>query len=246
MRVNERISYKTLLPVYTIILMCIGTLVYSGNQSITVLKTHKHMDSRTCIVIDAGHGGIDGGAVSCTGVRESKLNLQFALRFQDCMHLLGYKTKMIRTDDRSVYVSGDTIRSQKVSDMKERVRLIQDTPRAILVSIHQNHFGDAKYKGAQVFYSYSPHSKEIAFYLQASFRQFLDIKNKRPAKLGEGVYLLNHIHCPGILVECGFLSNPEEEALLRSEQYQKHFVSVMAGAISSILPKCSLDPVSDA
>ena len=178
-------------------------------------------------------------------MRESKINLEFAIRFRDCMHLLGYKTKMIRSDDRSIHVSGDTIRAQKVSDMKERVRRIQDTPRAVLVSIHQNHFRDAKYKGAQVFHSSTPHSKEIAVYLQSSFKQVLGDHNQRLAKLGKGVYLLNHIHCPGILVECGFLSNPEEEALLRSEEYQKQFISVMAGAISSILPRCSLDPLSD-
>ena len=104
------------------------------------------------VVIDAGHGGEDGGARSCTGVQESGINLEIALRVNDLMHFLGMQTRMIRTTDCAVYTEGArTIAEKKVSDIHNRVRMVEETPGALLVSIHQNNFPEGKFRGAQVF-----------------------------------------------------------------------------------------------
>ena len=124
-----------------------------GSKAVTVLSESSPVLRSCRIVIDAGHGGIDGGATSCSGKRESTYNLEIALRLEDLMHLLGHDTKMIRTTDVSVYTKGETIAQQKNSDLKERVRIVHEAENSLLISIHQNHFSDSKYHGAQVFYA---------------------------------------------------------------------------------------------
>ena len=151
------------------------------------------------------------------------------------MHLLGMRTIMIRDDDRSVYTEGTTIAKKKISDIRNRVRIVNGTPNALLVSIHQNNFSDPKYSGAQVFYNNKSNSKEIALQLQSAFRENLDITNKRQPQNSSGVYLMEHINCPGVLIECGFLSNVKEEAMLRDDTYQKKICSIVATTICKYL-----------
>lgn len=210
-----------------------------SNKAIS--ETSASLDLGCCIIIDAGHGGVDGGATSCTGVLESNLNLQIALRLNDLLHLLGYQTRMIRTEDISVYTSGTTIAQKKVSDLKERVRIINNTDKALLISIHQNIFQDSQYSGAQVFYANTQGSAELAKSLQNNFRNTLDPSNQRHEKKSSGVYLMEHINCTGILVECGFLSNPVEEAKLRDEDYQKKISAVIVSVISHFLDHRSIN-----
>ena len=149
------------------------------------------------------------------------------------MQLLGYNTVMIRTTDTSIYTQGNTIAAQKVSDLKERVRIVNETPNAILISIHQNTFPDGRYCGAQVFYGGEENSKELAQLLQMNFNNTLCKGSKRKSKQANGVYLMQNIDCTGVLIECGFLTNPEEEAKLRSEAYQKQLCSVIASSVSA-------------
>ena len=118
--------------------------------------------------------------------------------------------------------------SQKVSDLKERVRIANETPGAILISLHQNTFSDSRYKGAQVFYSGNDKSRSIAQSMQQNLIQILNPGSQRKAKSAKGVYLMEHITCPGVLIECGFLTNQEEEALLRSKEYQIKLCAVIA------------------
>lgn len=187
------------------------------------------------IIVDAGHGGIDGGATSCTGVLESKINLEIALCLNDLLTLLGHDTQMIRTTDTSVYTEGKTIAAQKVSDLKERVRVVQETENAILISIHQNTFSDSRYGGAQVFYGAGEGSNVLARGLQTLFAETVNPGSNRKSKPASGVYLLENIDKTGILIECGFLSNPKEEALLRSKVYQQQLCMVIASALSDFL-----------
>jgi len=203
------------------------------SRTVTVLSENAPVDRHHHIVIDAGHGGVDGGATSCTGILESAYNLNIAMRLNDLLHLLGYETTMIRTTDISVYTEGTTIASKKVSDLKERVRITNESEGAILISIHQNNFPDGRYSGAVVLYAPTEGSKEFAAHLQDNLVSVLNPGSKRKSKPADGIYLMNHIQCPGILVECGFLSNPQEEALLRSERYQKQFCCVIASSLSS-------------
>lgn len=185
------------------------------------------------VVIDAGHGGEDGGAISVTGARESMLNLEISQRLNDLLHFLGVHTQMIRTEDISVYTEGDTIAQKKVSDIHNRVKAVEQTPHALLVSIHQNQFSESQYRGAQVFYAQG--SQELAELLQSDLAAQVDPRNHRQCKQAQGIYLLEHISCPAVLIECGFLSNPAEEALLRDASYQKKLASVIACTLASYL-----------
>ena len=228
----KRDNWIGFLPFYLLVVILMIGISYGGNHAITTLKENTPVKREHCIIIDAGHGGIDGGATSCTGVLESEVNLEIALRLDDLMHLLGYKTVMIRTTDRSIYTSGTTIAAQKVSDLKERVRIVNETDGGMLISIHQNTFSDSRYGGAQVFYANNEDSKELASILQKNWIATLNPDSHRSAKKGEGIYLLQNISKPGILVECGFLSNPKEEALLRDADYQKKMCCIIAATVS--------------
>lgn len=214
-------------------LFLFGTLL--GNQTVAVISEMVPMERLHRIVIDPGHGGEDGGAVSCTGKNESMFNLQISLRLNDLLHLLGYDTVMIRTTDTSVYTAGQTIAQKKVSDLKQRVRIVDRTYNPILVSIHQNTFPEGKYSGAQVFYANSAGSQELAKQLQDALVSALKPGSNRRAKQGSGIYLLDKINAPGILVECGFLSNPQEEALLSTSDYQKKLCCVISASLSQFL-----------
>ena len=175
------------------------------------------------------------GAVSCTGIAESQYNLDISLRLNDLFHFLGYETKMIRTTDTAIYTSGKTLSQKKISDLKERVRIANETENAIYLSIHQNNFTDSQYSGAQVFYPSEGFSRDLASRLQENFRACLNPESHRTIKKSKGVYLMEHIQCPGVLIECGFLSNPQEEAMLRNPEYQKKLCSIIAASISSCL-----------
>ena len=210
-------------------------IVFGGKKAVRAYSSQHVSQARYCIVLDAGHGGEAGGATSCTGVLESGINLEITLRLKDLFHLLGRETKMIRTSDVSVYTKGGTIAQKKMSDLKERARIVNTTPRAMLISIHQNNFSDNRYSGAQVFYADTQGSEFLAKQLQSTLIASLNKGSKRACKRCDGVYLMEHITCPGILVECGFLSNPAEEAKLRSMEYQRKLCCVIAATASSFL-----------
>lgn len=221
--------------VYLAVFSIMISIALAGSRAATAFSEQLPENRRTCIIIDAGHGGVDGGATSCTGVLESQLNLEIALRLNDLMHLLGMHTVMIRTDDRSVYTEGESIAAKKVSDLKERVRIVNSENNAILVSIHQNTFTDSRYSGAQVFYGAGNESALLAKSLQTNFVKYLNPGSRRAAKQGSGIYLLENISTTGVLVECGFLSNPTEEAKLRSDRYQQNLCGVIAATVATFL-----------
>lgn len=206
-----------------------------GSEAVTVISQKIPVEREHTVVIDAGHGGEDGGAVSCTGVKESDINLDIALKVNDLLRLLGRRTRMIRTEDISVYTAGETLAQKKVSDLKERVRIVSETPGALLLSIHQNTFSDARYSGAQIFYNEAEESKPLADAIQQSFSGTLNPGSSRQTKQGEGIYLLEHTGCTAVLAECGFLSNPGEEEKLRSAAYQQQIACVLGSSVSNFL-----------
>lgn len=231
----KRDTWVSFVPFYLLVVIFFLGVAHIGSETVTTVSQQRPVSRENYIIIDAGHGGIDGGATSCTGVLESHINLQIALRLEQVFHLLGYDTVMIRRTDESVHTEGNTIASQKVSDLKERVRICNETPGAILISIHQNTFSDNRYHGAQVFYGKNQDSSRLAQDVQQQLIQALNPGSNRKAKKGSGVYLLENISCPGILIECGFLTNPEEEALLRDSEYQIKLCAVLAASVSSHL-----------
>lgn len=183
------------------------------------------------LVLDAGHGGEDGGAVSLTGVAESGFNLAITLRVDQLLGFCGAPPVVLREEDVSLHDQGaDTLREKKASDLRNRVQAVEQVGDAVLLSVHQNTFTDKKYHGAQVFYAPTEGSQALAEAMQEALRTALDPENSRQAKpIPDSVYLMNHVSCPAVLVECGFLSNPEEEALLRSADYQIRLAAVLAG-----------------
>lgn len=231
---DVRKRYSALL-FYTMViaLFLFGTLL--GNQAIATISEMVPIERLHRIVIDPGHGGVDGGAVSYSGKSESNFNLQIALRLNDLLHLLGYDTVMIRTTDSSVYTSGQTIAQKKVSDLKQRVRIVDRTQNALLLSIHQNTFPEGQYSGAQVFYAKTPGSKALAEQLQRDLVSCLNPGSSRKAKQGSGIYLLDKINTAGVLVECGFLSNQQEEAKLQTPDYQKKLCCVISSGMARFL-----------
>lgn len=244
---NSRIKWDEVLAVkkdlitYTLSVLAVcGALLFGcgwGSRVVSVMAVKEIREEQTLCIIDPGHGGIDGGATSCTGRLESAYNLEISLRLRDLLRLLGYQTAMTRTTDTSIYTSGDTIAAQKMSDLKERVKIANASDRNILVSIHQNNFSDSRYSGAQVFYAGTEGSRELAEALQGSFVASLNPGSNRKCKKAEGIYLMQHITCPGVLVECGFLSNPEEEHRLISPDYQKNICCVIAASLAQFIEK---------
>ena len=224
-----------ILFVYSSILMTLLLCVNLGNKAVTTLSENRTIIREHCIVIDPGHGGEDGGAVSRSGIPESRFNLEIALRLNDLLNLLGYDTKMIRSTDISIYTKGGSLSQKKVSDLKERVRRINETDGAILLSIHQNHYPDERYNGAQVFFAKTEGSEQLAKRLQSEFISTLNPGSRRQAKKSSGIYLMEHISCPGVLIECGFLSNPAEETNLKDPEYQKKVCSVIAATTCQYL-----------
>ena len=181
------------------------------------------------LILDPGHGGEDGGAVSGTGQSESGVNLAIA-RDADClMGFFGVRTALTRYGDVSIHDSGaKTLREKKRSDLKNRAALINGTSNPTLISIHQNASPNPKYHGAQVFYGDPVLSRPLASAIQEGIRTCLDPENQRePQRVPDSIYLMNHISCRAVLVECGFLSNPEEEARLLDDTYQKKLAMVL-------------------
>lgn len=184
------------------------------------------------LVLDAGHGGEDGGAVSLTGAPESEINLAIVLKLRDALGLYGVDPILLRETDISLHNSdADTLREKKRSDLKNRVAATEEVEGGTLLSIHQNTYPGSRYHGAHVFYAPTEGSKELAEHFQNSIKTALQPDNERAVKrIPDTVYIMNHVTCPAILIECGFLTNPEEEAQLRDEDYQRKLSAVVAAA----------------
>ncbi|MCI8653356.1 MAG: cell wall hydrolase [Angelakisella sp.] len=179
--------------------------------------------TRPVVILDPGHGGMDGGAEG-NNITEKNVNLAIAHKVREYCTLFGFQVEMTRETDISIHDEGKkTIRAQKNSDLKNRLKIMTANPSAVAVSIHLNKFPQSRIKGAQVFYApKSPGSEELAQTIQDNFRGLLQPENTRQIKKADSsLFLLyNNTVTPAVLVECGFLSNPEEAALLASEDYQ--------------------------
>ncbi len=189
------------------------------------------------LVLDAGHGGFDGGAVSPNGVTEQAINLHVTKKVEALAGLFAIPTKLTRPDDNALdYQPGRAVRENKVADIKARQRICEQVENPVFLSIHLNKFEQAKYFGAQVFYGEkNADSKGIAEAIQESLKSGIPNGNHRVAKpAGDSVYLMRTLTCPALIVECGFLSNPDEEARLVQEPYQTRLaVCIMAGYLNA-------------
>ncbi|MGM9649631.1 MAG: N-acetylmuramoyl-L-alanine amidase [Butyricicoccaceae bacterium] len=176
------------------------------------------------LVLDAGHGGMDGGAVAADGTAEQDINLSIALRCRELAELCGVPTVMTREDTQSLrYDPAKTIRQNKVADIRARAEITQNTRSPVFVSVHLNKFTDTAYRGAQVFWSKNnPDGKLLAESIQSSLIAGISDGNKRAAKQAvDSIWLMKTLTCPAVIVECGFLSNVQEAELLKQDAYQR-------------------------
>lgn len=189
------------------------------------------------VIIDPGHGGFDGGALTNDGFPEKDINLEISIYLKKMLDLWGYNTVITRESDISLEDEGlTTIRQRKKSDIHNRMAVMESIDNAVFVSIHQNHYSVERYSGAQVFYSrnFSEESCQLAEHIQESIVSVLQPHNTRLVKeCGDSVYLMYNAVKPAVLVECGFLSNNEESELLKTDAYRRKMAFCIAMGIQN-------------
>ncbi len=181
------------------------------------------------LLIDAGHGGEDGGAVAPDGRTEAELNWDIAIRLDALARFWGVPTQMTRPDNEIDYpVSAQTLAAKKKADQDARLSIIHDTTGGVLISIHQNNYPAASPNGIQVFFGPEPGGEDLAAGMQENLTAQLCPDNRRVAGPIDGsIYLMKNARCPAVLVECGFLSNPEELQKLETESYRMELAVVL-------------------
>lgn len=229
----KNLIFRTVTITVLVLLVFAVLLFFILNlRSITVNSSIAHV-TRT-IVIDAGHGGEDGGAIAIDGTCEKDYNLDIAIKLKNVLAVYGLDVIMTRTDDSMTCDEGlDTQRQKKVSDIRNRLNIINSSKNPVFISIHQNKFSDSEQKGAQVFYSKNNlRSPILAEEIQNSISSAIQKNNKRKIKpSGTEIYLLYHSTAPSVLVECGFLSNQEDLSNLKNEAYRTNLAVVIADGI---------------
>lgn len=207
---------------------------YSMYYSAHVIFNAFHQEkSVPILIIDAGHGGFDGGAVGISGISEQDINLSIAQKTKALANFFAIETIMTRENNQALgYNPSDSIHDNKVTDIKMREQIANKVENGVFVSIHLNKFEDSQYSGAQTFYSgNNEQSSVLAKSLQNSLILGLNPQNNRLAKQASNdIYLMKQLTCPAVIVECGFLSNAQEEQLLADEEYHKKIaISIING-----------------
>lgn len=189
------------------------------------------------VVIDPGHGGQDGGAVAGDGTEESRINLAISLQLEQLLRFAGVRTELTRREDVMVCDPGlETMRQRKVSDLHNRASFVNGVPNAVLLSIHQNSLPSSpSTRGAQVFWNRQEGAEELASSIQEALNGAVNARHeKKAAQVPSSVYLMKEITAPGVLVECGFLSNAAETEQLKDPAYQtKLAAAIAAGVLNS-------------
>ena len=230
---RKRINFY-LVPFIIILLAILA--VSSIVVTMPVSTSNVYKTTKPLVVLDAGHGGVDGGTQSKDGqILEKDINLDIVLTLRDMLLSYGYEVILTRSEDISIHDdTAQSIHEKKVSDLKNRLNLVAQYPNCILVSIHQNFFEQSQYHGAQFFYSKNnPNSKYLAECLKNSVIDQLQPENTRESKqAGKEIYLMWNTQVPAVLAECGFLSNAEEAEKLNTEEYRNQMAfSLMCGIV---------------
>lgn len=206
----------------------LAAVLWRGN---VIPAFHVREEVPVTVVIDPGHGGEDGGAVSPIGVAESQINLAVSLRVSDLLRFAGQRTLLTRSEDVTICDEGlDTMRQRKSSDLKNRVRIVEETENAVLLSIHQNSLPSSPVThGAQVFWNRREGAEALAERIQQALNSGINAGNeKHPRQIPDSIYLMKNITAPGVLVECGFLSNGAETERLQLPAYQLRLAAAIA------------------
>lgn len=214
---------------YTILILIISSIFFSNFEFIVFAEEN----TQKIILLDPGHGGIDGGAVSKNGTVEKDINLSIGKKLKVNLEKKGYKVIMTREDDIGLYSDKGRIRDKKNEDLNNRCKMKKESNCDIFISIHLNMFEQSQYYGAQVWYAKEGESAELAHILQQNLIKDLNNNNKRKEKCAKGAYkiLRCYTDIPSVLVECGFLSNLEEEQKLKTDSYQEKIATSLANSI---------------
>lgn len=231
---------RTIVVISAAVLLMLSAVIlfFSAKSNGAEDVSESRRSTKPIIIIDAGHGGIDGGAVGITGSIEKDINLEIALKLRNKFRLLGYKVVMTRDTDISIHdADAATVRQKKASDLKNRLELTKLYPDSILISIHQNIYNSPSVRGAQVFYSPNNESSKIlAEYLQTALNSQMKAGKPRSVKAaGDKLYLFYNAQNTAVLVECGFISNAEEEKLLCSDSYQEMLSNTICKTVLTYL-----------
>lgn len=233
---GDFMNKKLAVIVSVLIVTSFALNIFTASKS--VKQASASVSDAVTVIVDAGHGGEDGGAIGKSGSLEKDINLQFALKVNDYLSFFGINTYMVRTEDRSVGdITLPTIRERKVSDIRARAALMDLFENSIYLSIHQNEFTQSYVHGTQVFYApNSEESKNLATVIQKTVCSLTQPDNtKVPKESGTNIYVLYNATKPACLCECGFVSNPEEEKLLLSEDYQRKFSLALSFSVLNYL-----------
>ena len=219
-----------------IIIIIVNVIIYLINRDVEVNKDGlDKADDRIFIIIDPGHGGMDSGAVNQYGENEAPINLEISKYLMTFLDSTGFNVEMTRYNSRGLYnESGNTtIREKKNEDLHNRIKIINESKADLVISVHLNSFTQSQYYGAQTFYKNKcEESKAAAEIIQQNLRNFLDKNNDRVPQSKRDVKVIDNSNTPIVLVECGFVSNPEEGKLLSTPQYQEKVAwAIYAGII---------------
>ncbi len=230
------LTFKKWTAIYILCLLGLfvifGAILWHGS-AVNVSKNNIALNyDSPVLIIDAGHGGEDGGAVSGDGTPEAGINLAIALQMQEIARLVGRETVLTRETDTSLHgESASTLAEKKREDLQNRVAFCNGVSNGVLISIHQNSLPEfPSTQGAQVFFGPAEGSEDLAKGMQEQLNQTINQREKTCRPIGDGVYLLEHTECPAILVECGFLSNSEETARLKDSAYQTKLACILMSA----------------
>ncbi len=225
------IKKKWLITIFSVVLICLCLTIFFITLNARSVNSYSIQNAKYTVVIDAGHGGIDGGSVGKnTNAIESELNLAYAKNLASQLNQMGINTILTRSDDNGLY--DENAKSLKKSDMKKRKQIIENAKPNLVVSIHMNSFSSPRARGAQTFYKKdNEQGKALAECIQKQLKTNIEHATS-PSKIGD-YYILNCTDLPSVLVECGFLSNPEEEKLLSTTSYQNQICySILSGIVA--------------
>lgn len=216
------LSKKRIVLLASLLIVVVSIGIFQMNLKEESIETVALPVSNKVIVLDAGHGNPDGGAVSTNGISEAEINLKIALKLQNLLEQSGATVILTRSDENGIYDADKTkLKNQKVSDIKNRVKIGNSSSADIFVSIHLNKIPQSQYSGWQTFFkSGSEQGEKLATLIQENLNKTIEKENNRvPMKL-DNVYIVKNVEIPLTIVECGFLSNEEEERKLQEDDYQ--------------------------
>ncbi len=238
---KKGMHYISFLALFLCVSLLLAAICERGTRALRIADAAT--DTQPVIILDAGHGGEDGGATGTNGVLEKDLNLSITRTLADLLRTAGYTVIETRTEDRLLCAEGTPKGHRKQGDLENRLRFTEEHPNSVLISLHMNTFPNDSCRGAQVWYSQNDdRSLSWAQALQTKIRDELQPTNHRKVKAAtSSIYLLRHAKTPAILIECGFLSTPDECEALTSDAYKKALALVIFSAICDKMP-CESTP----